>query len=100
MSVFLKARSLYLTSFANKCLNIGLVLIPMLLVEQELSTTTSSWVMGLVKTAAVTGSILGGWFSDRIGLKQTLVLAFFLSALGLFALPLTTNVVLLCVAGM
>lgn len=100
MTVFQKARSLYLTSFANKCLNIGLGLIPMLLIERELSSTTSSWVMGFVKAATVTGSILGGWLSDRIGLKQTLVLAFLLSALGLIALPLVTSVVLICVAGM
>lgn len=87
MSVFRASLPITTTSFINKCGTIGLGLIPMILVERNIAPADSAAVIGAIKAAALLGIGLGGWLSDRFGLKTTLLASFWIAGAGL--LPLT-----------
>ena len=76
-----------LTSFVNKCGDIGLSLLPVLLIELKLSTEDSAWVMGTAKSGYVVGTVIGGVLADWLGLKRTVVLSFVFSGLSLGLIP-------------
>lgn len=86
-SVFRRALPLLFTTFVNKCGAIGLSLLPMLLIERRVTDGDASLALGVVKTALVVGMFAGGFLSDRVGLKSTLIASFLLSGLGLGLLP-------------
>lgn len=97
MSAFQKSFPLISTSFINRCGNIGLSLVPMLLVEKKFTIAQSSLVMGSVKSLIVLGAFLGGFLSDRLGGKFTLLLSFMLSAIGMGFLPFSFGVISLTI---
>jgi MFS family permease len=98
-SVFRKSSPLLATSFVNRCGTIGLSILPMLLVDRKLSPDSSAAVMTLVKGASLAGAFLGGWLSDRIGLRLTLIVSFLLSGVGLGLLPFQNAFLALAVFG-
>ncbi|MFZ4714998.1 MAG: MFS transporter [Bacteriovoracaceae bacterium] len=104
MSVFKKTLPLTFTVFINKCGTIGLNLIPMLLVEKHLRGRQSAIIMTTIKVVAVSGSFLGSYLCDFLGMKMTLLLSFFLAGIGLGGLPLFDSVMALtlfaCIAQM
>lgn len=89
---------LVLTSFINKSGTIGLSLLPMLLIEKNISVAESSFIMGAVKASLFLGHIMGGVGSDRIGLRFTVNTSFFICGLGLALLPFADSawLILLC----
>src|SRR3990167_6786949 len=98
MSAFRASFPLVITSFVNKCGTIGLNLLPMLLVERQISAGDSSLVMTLVKVAAVGGLFLGGWTSDRLGMKKTILFSFIISGITLALIPFTPDLFTLTLA--
>jgi MFS family permease len=92
MSVFKKTFPLTFTVFVNKCGTIGLNLIPMLLVEKQLTASESSIVMTIIKTTSVVGTFLGSYLCDVFSMKLALLLSFFLSGIGLGILPLISSI--------
>lgn len=84
-----------LTSFVNKCGNIGLSLLPMLLIDRQLTIQDAATVMGTVKSAQLFGILLSGWLSDRMGARFVVLMSFSLSALGLTALTCVQGLFLL-----
>jgi len=90
---------LVLTSFINKSGTIGLSLLPMLLIEKNLSVAESSLIMGAVKASLFIGHIMGGVGSDRIGLRFTVNTSFFICGLGLVLLPFADSAWLILVCG-
>lgn len=89
---------LLLTSFINKSGTIGLYLLPMLLIEKNLSIAESSLILGLVKASLFIGHFIGGVSSDRLGLRFTVNSSFLISAIGLAGLPFFDSawLILLC----
>lgn len=74
------------TSLINKCGNIGLSLLPMLLIQRQFTEGQSSLVMSLVKAVMIVGVFVGGWLSDR-GMKRAILLSFCAAGAGLAAIP-------------
>ncbi len=87
MNTFRRSLPLISTSFINKTGTIGLSLVPMILVEHQLSAGHSSLMMTFVKASTLGGTLLGGLCCDRLGMKRTLLLSFLLAALGMGAIP-------------
>ena len=85
-SVFRRSLPLVTTSLINKCGNIGLSLLPMLLIQRQFTEGQSSLVMSLVKGVMIVGVFLGGWLSDR-GMKRAILLSFCAAGAGLAAIP-------------
>jgi len=83
MSVFKKSFPLTFTSFVNKSCQIGMSLLPMILVDRRVGTLQSSLLMGVVKGSTLAGPWASGRACDRWGMKAVLLAAFALSALGL-----------------
>jgi MFS family permease len=99
MPPFRRSLPVTLTSFINKSGQIGLSIIPILLVERQFSNDQSAWIMGSIKTAGLAGILLGGWSCDRWGLRATLLLSFLVSGLGMALLPFSQSALLLAVLG-
>lgn len=97
MSAFRASLPLVVTSFINKCGTIGLNLLPMILVERQISARDSSLVMTLVKVATVGGIFLGGWASDRLGMKKTILSSFIISAVALALMPFSPTILTLTI---
>lgn len=101
-SAFRRSLPLTLTSFVNRMGTIGLSLIPILLVERNISVADSSFAMTTVKAVSIGGPLIGGWCSDRIGLKKALFLSFACNALGLALIPMADPfwafILLACIA--
>jgi MFS family permease len=99
-NVFLESLPVTATSFVNKCGDIGIRVLPMLLVEQAVSTQHSSIIMALVKSMSVFAAVAGGVLGDRVGHRNALLVSFGLSALAMFGLMGAQGEVLICVAAM
>jgi MFS family permease len=97
-STFRRTLPLLITHFVNQAGDIGLSLLPMLLVARAMTPESSALVMTLVKTCVVLGIFLGGWSSDHIGLRTTLLLSFLIAALGMGVLPFSTTLSAIAVA--
>jgi MFS family permease len=91
-STFRLSLPLLITQFVNQAGDIGLSLLPMLLVARSIDAESSSLVMTLVKLCIAAGTFLGGWASDRIGLRTALICSLLLAAVGMGALPFSTTV--------
>jgi predicted MFS family arabinose efflux permease len=91
-----RSAPLLVTAFINRCGTIGLSLLPMLLVEKQLSSASASMVMTVVKVALLVGTLAGGWACDRLGMKRSLLISFGLAGLGLGMLPLGDTTVWIC----
>lgn len=85
--------------FINSCGTIGLTLLPMILVAENLSVKNSTIIMSSVKACVFFGAFIGGWVADRLGLRSSLIISFGLSGLGLGFLPWAHGVSLLLVFG-
>ncbi len=85
-SVFRKTLPVTLPSFVNKCGEVGLRFLPMLLVAESFSPETSSWVMTAVKTSTFISIYFGGVFADRKGLKPPIQWSFALTIVGMLTL--------------
>jgi MFS family permease len=86
-STFRQSFPLLATTFINRCGTIGLSLLPMLLVAKNVPDAGASTVLVAVKVALLAGTYLGGWASDRVGMKRSVLLSFLLSGIGLAFLP-------------
>lgn len=92
MSLIKKTFPLLFVSFINTIGKIGLTLLPLLLVEKQISTDDSSAIMGTVKGFRLLGLWGGGWLGDVVGLRATMILSFILNGAGLLLLPLMAGV--------
>jgi len=90
-----EAFPLVFTAFVNKCGQIGLSLLPMLLVEKKLGVGEASLVLGTVKASALLGIFLGGYFADKWGLRLSLVSSFLFTGFGLGILPVSEGIILI-----
>jgi len=96
---FNEGKAVILTSLINKIGSIGLMLIPILLIEKKIPSRESSMVMSVVRFISVLGPLISGYISDKIGLKKSLLLAYFCSAFGLIFIPHQTHFILLSLFG-
>jgi MFS family permease len=100
LSVFRATLPVTLTSFVNKCGDIGIRFFPMLVVELGLHKDQSSLILTLVKLSTFAAVFFGGVLSDKRGLAYTVQLSFILCAAGLAILAGSTDAVIICGAGM
>jgi MFS family permease len=99
-SAFEQSRPLLLTSFTNKMGSIGLSLIAILLVDKGVTTAQGSFVLAALKAMIVTGTLVGGALSDRVGPRTLVLAAFLLSAVGLGGLPFGGTVAVILAFGL
>lgn len=90
---------LVFTSFVNKCGQIGLTLLPILILEKNIPVHEGSVILGTVKAAVFVGTYLGGWSSDTLGLRYTILISFLGCAIGLGGLPFVPTTLGLLVLG-
>jgi MFS family permease len=86
-SVLRESFPLVATSFVNKCGQIGLSLLPILIIEQNIPASAGALALGVIKASAFIGTYFGGWCSDRLGLRRTLIFSFLMTGIGLGLLP-------------
>lgn len=97
--VFQESKPIVLTSFVNKVGSIGLSLIPILLVSKKASPKDASFLLGTLKVTLILATLLSGLLIDRIGKKNTVLLAFLLSSIGLGLLPFFSSLFALLILG-
>ncbi len=90
---------LLLTILTQKIGQIGISIIPVLLIEREISSQDSSQIMFAVRSAVFVGILFGGWISDRIGHRITLLFSYFLGAIALGGLPWATTAIVIGALG-
>ncbi|MBI2520746.1 MAG: MFS transporter [Bdellovibrio sp.] len=78
---------LVVSSFVNKCGNMGLQLLPMLLIEKNFTVSTASFIMGFTKSVAPLGSFFSGNIIVFLGAKFVLLTTFILSAISMGLIP-------------
>ncbi|HAZ12201.1 MAG: hypothetical protein A2X86_03100 [Bdellovibrionales bacterium GWA2_49_15] len=78
---------LVVSTFVNKCGNMGLQLLPMLLIEKNFSVSTASFIMGATKSVAPLGSFFSGNIIVFLGAKFVLLATFLLSAVTMGFIP-------------
>ncbi len=78
---------LVVASFVNKCGNMGLQLLPMLLIEKQFNVATSSFIMGASKSVGPIASFFSGNIIIFLGTKFVLLASFILSAIVMGLLP-------------
>jgi DHA1 family multidrug resistance protein-like MFS transporter len=99
MSAFKSGLPIIATSFVNKTGAIGLSLLPMILVEKSFSAADASLTMATVKSSILVGTLLGGYASDRFGVRLIFLASFFFQAFGLAMLPYSYNIAFIMLAG-
>ncbi len=70
-------------------------LIPILLVERNATLSQSTWVMALVKGAALLGVLSGGWLTDRYSIRFVLIFSFLVSGIGMLMVPFVSGIALI-----
>ncbi len=97
-STFRESLPIVITTFVNKCGQIGLNLIPMLIIEKGFTVQQGSTILAVVKSMALVGTFVGGLLSDRMGLRFTIFASYVCVAIGLGILPHapTLYTVLIC----
>ncbi len=85
--VFRQTLPVIITSFVNKCGDMGMRLFPMLLVEREFTIAQSSMTMGIVKSAGILAVFFGGILGDILGARWVTLLSFGISGVGLSIIP-------------
>lgn len=74
-------------AFVYRVGSVGLDLVPMLIVALAFPPEQAAVIMAMIRGAGVVGNLLGGWLTDVLGIKACLHLGFWLSAIGMAALP-------------
>jgi MFS family permease len=92
-----RSKPVLVTSFVQRCGDVGVSLVPMLLVDLRVASTSASFILTAGKTAAVVGFLLGGLTADRLGTKFSLVASLFLAGSALLCLRATNQLVLFAV---
>ncbi len=90
--------ALIVSSFVNKCGNLGLALLPMLLIEKNFPVGTSSLIMGATKAAGPIAIFFSGNVIGYVGSMTALISSFLLSALALGLLPFMSQGIFLGLA--
>lgn len=67
----------------------------MLVVAKGLLPHQGTLIVGFVKTASLVGVYIGGLCSDKLGMKFTVMISFFLTTFGLGVLPLPSEIYLI-----
>ncbi|MBS1961869.1 MAG: MFS transporter [Bdellovibrionales bacterium] len=75
----------------NRIGTIGLSLLPILIVQRELTGSQAAFLLGGVKTVLIVGILLSGVVADRLGGKKTLLLGFASVAVGFSFLPFSNR---------
>lgn len=83
------------TTFVNRAGAIGLNLLPILLVERQVAAADASLVLGIAKGVILVSSLLGGFLSDRWGVRSAFLLAMGMQALGLALVPFMEQLALI-----
>lgn len=96
---FQQSRPVLLTTFTNKVGSIGLGLIPILLVEKEVSTGEGAFVLSTLKVMILLGTLVGGALSDKVSARTTVLTALLMSAAGLGFLPFQNSIYLILFFG-
>lgn len=97
-SVFHQALPITFTSFVNKIGDIGIRVLPMLLVQINASANESSLAMSVTKGSAILSTFFGGWLSDRIRARSIIMLSFLLSAVGMLCLAGTKDLTFIIIS--
>lgn len=84
---FKKALPVALPAFVFRAGSVGMDLVPLVIVALAFPAHQAAIIMALVRTAAIIGNIIGGWITDIIGIKRTLQIGFWISAISMCALP-------------
>lgn len=87
-----QSRPVLLTTFTNKIGSIGLGLIPILLVEKQVSTGEGAFVLSTLKVTILAGTLVGGALSDKVSARITVLAALLMSAAGLGFLPFQDSI--------
>lgn len=87
--------ALIISSFINKSGELAISLLPMLLIERQVTTSEASMIMGLTKAAQMGGFYFGGLLSDFFGYKAIILASYFLGFLGFTLLPFLRSNILI-----
>ena len=79
--------SLVVSSFINKSGEIAISLLPMLLIERNVSTAGASLILGATKAAQMGGFFVGGFLSDIVGFRLIILTSYLFGFIGFTALP-------------
>lgn len=79
--------ALVVSAFVNKCGDLAMSLLPMLLIERQISTGNSSLILGATKSAQMAGLFLSGLLCDAVGFRFVILSSYFLCIVGFSALP-------------
>jgi MFS family permease len=87
--------ALIISSFINKSGELAISLLPMLLIERQVSAAGSSFIMGATKMAQLGGLYIGGFLSDVIGFRFIILASYLLGFVGFTILPFLNSKVLI-----
>ncbi len=79
--------ALVICSFINKCGEMAIKLLPMLLIERSVSAAHSSIILGSAKAASLFGLFLGGFLTDAFGFRSIILASYLIGFLGFTELP-------------
>lgn len=86
-ATFKKALPVILPAFVFRAGSVGLDLVPLVIVALAFPAHQAAIIMASIRGSAIVGNIIGGWFTDVFGIKKTLQLGFWVSAVAMSALP-------------
>lgn len=92
--------ALVISSFINKSGEMAMSLLPMLLIERQLSATESSLILGAAKGARTIGLLAGGLLSDAVGFRVVILASYLTGFLGFTVLPYLASPILIGVFSM
>jgi len=87
--------ALVISSFINKCGEMAINLLPMLLIERGISIEGSSLILGFTKLALVVGLFASGFLTDLLGYRAIVLASYFVGFVGFIALPFSKTTVLI-----
>lgn len=96
---FREGSPVILTQFINKLGNVGMSLLPILLVDRAYSTETSAWVMTWIKGSFPLAFLVAGWLTDRVSLRTVILLAYVLMGAGMGLIPFAPTAAVIVVFG-
>ncbi len=79
--------ALIVSSFINKSGEMAISLLPMLLIDRGFSSSSSSLILGLTKSAQVGGLFVGGFMTDITGFRPIILSSFLMGFIGFTSLP-------------
>lgn len=82
-----------IASFVNKCGSMGMLAIPMLLIEKNFSSNESTLAMGIIKITAPIATFFSGHILEKIGATAVLQLSFIISSISFALISMSNSVI-------